>query len=92
MTDPFANATAGRIEAKTRADVEALVTAHPMGESLGELAYWLARQLDLGPGKEGPGYALQLRMTLVELARLGVNGDDDFEAGLSTPVRDTPKP
>lgn len=92
MTDPFAAATAGRVEARARADVAALVTAHPMGESLAELAYWLARQLDMGPGKEGPGYALQLRMTLVELARLGVESDDDFEAGLSAPVRDAPDP
>jgi hypothetical protein len=83
----------GDIESKTREDVSALVTAHPMGESLAALAFFLARTLDQGPeSKAVAGIALQLRSTLVELARLGVEGDDDFDAQMSSPVLDPEEP
>jgi len=77
----------GRIEAKTRADIGALMTAHPMGEALAEVAYTLAARLDAGvEDKALPGVARELRSHLVELARLGVPDDDGFEAGLSRPA------
>lgn len=80
----------GTIESKVRADVEALMTAHPMGEALAEGAYFLARQLDIGvEPKTVAAIHRELRATLVELAALGVperEGDDDV---LSTPVRDS---
>ena len=33
----------GPVERKVRADIAALVTAHPMGEALAEMSYNLAR-------------------------------------------------
>ena len=76
----------GPVEAKVRADVEALMTAHPMGESLAEMSFSLARDLDAGAGMMAAALNRELRANLVELARLGVNGDDDLDAALSTPV------
>lgn len=78
----------GSIETTVRADVEALMTGHPMGESLAEMAYCLARMLDEGAGMAAAAVNRELRATLEDLRRLGVAGDDDFEAELSAPVRD----
>lgn len=78
----------GPVESKVRADVEALVTAHPMGEALAEMAFTLARTLDEGAGLAVAAVNRELRANLVELARLGVDGDDDLDDQLSTPVRD----
>lgn len=76
----------GPIEQQTRADVEALVTGHPMGEALAEIAFRLAGLLDGGlQNMAVAGISRELRETLIELARLGVNDDDDFEAELSRP-------
>lgn len=77
----------GAIEARVRADVDALVTEHPMGESLAELAFMLARRLDDACGTKDlavAGISKELRETLVELAVMGV-GDDDLAAALSVP-------
>ena len=84
----------GRIEAATRSDIEKLMTAHPMGEALAELAYELARKVDVGLDDDRAlaGIAKELRSTLAELARLGVDGDDDLDAELSAPVRDEKDP
>ena len=76
----------GPVEAKVRADVEALKTAHPMGESLAEMSFSLARGLDAGAATMAAALNRELRANLVELARLGVNSDDDLDAALSTPV------
>jgi hypothetical protein len=76
------------VERKVRSDVAALVTAHPMGEALAEMAFTLARTLDEGAGLAVAAVNRELRANLVELARLGVPSDDDFvEDRLSTPVR-----
>ena len=74
----------GPVEAKVRADVAALVTAHPMGEALAEMAYTLARTLDDGAGLAVAAVNRELRANLVELARMGVS-DDDLDDRLSTP-------
>jgi len=74
----------GPVEAKVRADLAALVTTHPMGESLTALAIHLAAKVD-GPSFEPTApIAKELRATLAELARLGV---EDDTVDLSTPVR-----
>lgn len=78
----------GPIEQQVRADVGALMTAHPMGESLAEMAYGLARTLDAGAGMATAAVNKELRLTLDDLRRLGVTDDDNFEAELSAPVRD----
>lgn len=75
----------GPVEAKTRTDISALVTAHPMGEALAEVAFTLARTLDDGAGLATAAVSRELRATLVELAKMGVDGDDDLDQQLSTP-------
>lgn len=79
---------AGSIEKQVRADIAALVTSHPMGESLAEMAFGLARTLDaavMNPLALA-GINKELRETLCELARLADSGDDDFAASLSMPT------
>jgi len=79
----------GPVETKVRDDLEALITAHPMGESLAAMSINLARTLDAGAGLAVAAVNRELRANLIELARLGVDGDDaDFDDELSTPVRD----
>jgi hypothetical protein len=87
----------GAIEAQVRADVEALVTEHAMGESLAELAFMLARRLDDRAGTKDlavAGISKELRETLVELAGMGVDTDDDLGDALSvsTSLRDPAQP
>jgi hypothetical protein len=87
----------GPVEARVRDDVEKLLTAHPMGESLAEMAFTMARTLDDGAGLAVAAVSRELRATLVELARLGVGDDDDLDAELSAPsgvaeVRDPEEP
>lgn len=79
----------GPVETKVRQDVNALVSAHPMGEALAEMAFALARALDDGAGMATAAVNRELRANLIELARLAVDDDDDLEAQLSTPLRDT---
>jgi hypothetical protein len=78
----------GAIEAKVRGDVDALVSTHPMGESLAEMAFKLARTLDSGGVKDlaVAGINKELRETLCELARLAEGDDDDLAAALSVPT------
>lgn len=77
----------GSVETQVRRDVAALVSSHPMGEGLAELAYMLAHRLDSAElqGMAVSGISRELRETLMELARLGVGDDDDLEAELSRP-------
>jgi hypothetical protein len=82
----------GPVERKVRADLRALITAHPMGESLAEMSLNLARVLDDGAGLAVAAVNRELRANLTELARLAVDDSDDLEHELSTPVRDTPEP
>lgn len=82
----------GPVEAKVRSDVEALTTAHPMGESLAEMAFTLARTLDEGAGLAVAAVNRELRANLVELAGMVIDGDDGFDALLSTPVRHSEEP
>ena len=77
---------AGSIERQVRAEVGALITGHPMGESLAEMSYNLARTLDNGAGLAVAAVNRELRANLLELAGMGVGGDDDLDIALSTPV------
>jgi len=82
----------GSVEAKVRADIEALVSAHPMGESLAEMSLNLARTLDAGAGLATAAVNRELRANLLELSRLAVDDADDFADDLSAPVRDAEEP
>lgn len=86
--DEAAQSTPGPVEQQVRADVEALVTGHPMGEALAEMSYNLARVLDQGAGLAVAAVNRELRANLLELAGMGVGDDDDLDDQLSTPVRD----
>ncbi len=83
MTDDY-----GPIEATVRRDVSHLITEHPMGESLAEMSFALARTLDEGAGLAVAAVNRELRANLTELAGLGVAGDSDLDALLSTPGGD----
>lgn len=93
------NGAFGDVEANVRADLSALLTSHPFGETLGAVARRLARELDEGRNDlKAPvaGTARELRQTVAELARLGVDGDDGFEGDIGRPtmpptVRDSPE-
>lgn len=78
----------GPVEEKARQDIDALITGHPMGETLAEMSLNLARAMDEDPGMLRAALNRELRANLVELARMGVPDDDDLEDQLSTPVRD----
>lgn len=76
----------GPVEKQVRADVDALVTAHPMGESLAEMSFSLARVLDQGMGGMGAAAVnRELRENLIELARLADDDDDELADELSEP-------
>lgn len=75
----------GPIEAQVRRDVSHLITEHPMGDSLAEMSFALARTLDQGAGLAVAAVNRELRANLTELAGLGVSGDTDLDALLSTP-------
>lgn len=86
----------GRVERKVKADIAALVTTHPMGEALTEMAIALAATMDTiretGRGVMVlPALNRELRDNLAELSRLAVNDDDPFADELSTAVRDEPE-
>ena len=76
----------GSVEAKVRADVGAMITAHPMGEALAELAYTLARTLDGDAGMATAAVSRELRAALAELTAMVPEGDDDLDAQFSTPI------
>jgi len=75
-----------------RADIDALVTGHPMGEALIEMSLNLARTLDGGAGLATAAVNRELRANLLELARLAVDDADPLADDLSAPVRDAPEP
>ena len=79
----------GAIELKVRSDVDALLSEHPMGESLAEMAFALARRLDDRHATKDlavAGISKELRETLVELASMKAGDDDDLAAALSVPT------
>lgn len=93
---PVERPDGGAIELQVRADVEALITEHPMGESLGEMAFSLARRLDDAHATKDlavAGISKELRETLVELASMRAGDGDDLAAALSVPssLRDSPE-
>lgn len=93
---PLVTAEARPVERQVRADIAALVTAHPMGESLAEMSYALARTLDAGTDAAA-AVNRELRANLVELSRLAVDDSDDLADELSVPelspqVRDSEEP
>ena len=75
----------GPVERKVRADIAALITAHPMGEALAEMSYNLARSLDEGAGLATAAVNRELRANLTELSRLAVDDGDDLADELSAP-------
>ena len=79
----------GPVERQVRADIAALVTAHPMGEALAEMSYALARVIDAGAGLAAAAVNRELRANLMELSRLASDDGDDLADELSAPVRDT---
>lgn len=86
----------GPVEVKVRADIAALLTAHPMGESLAEASYAMARLVDRYPTM-ATNANRELRANLEALAGMGVGDDDDLGAALSNPdlpsaVRDPEEP
>ncbi len=83
MTDP----APGRIEQMTRADVGAMVSSHPMGEALSEMAFAAARRLDGDvEDKSYPGIMRQLQAVLVELTKYAAAEVDDLDDELSAPT------
>ena len=85
MTEP------GAVERAVRADVDALLSDHPMGEALAEVAFFAARQLDVGVADTAKAPILrELREALADLAATRV-GDDGLAAALSVPttIRDS---
>ena len=80
----------GAVEKQVRKDVGDLITEHPMGEALAEVAFTLAKTLDEGAGLAVAAVSRELRANLVELARLEVPSDDDaFGDALSIPTLPT---
>jgi hypothetical protein len=75
----------GPVERKVRADVGALISAHPMGEALAEMSFNLARVLDEGAGLATAAVNRELRANLMELGRLADDGNDDLADELSVP-------
>ena len=82
----------GPVERKVRADLRALITAHPMGEALAAMSLNLAQALDAGAGLAVAAVNRELRANLLELSRLAVDDNDDLDDELSTPVRDEEDP
>jgi hypothetical protein len=82
----------GAVERKVRADLRALITAHPMGEALAAMSLNLAQVLDDGAGLAVAAVNRELRANLLELSRLAVDDNDDLDDELSTPVRDPEDP
>ncbi len=81
----------GPVEAKVRSDVGSLVSTHPMGEALAEMAFALARTLDDGAGLAVAAVNRELRANLVELAKMGVADDDDLDDAIFHPGRCAPR-
>jgi hypothetical protein len=87
----------GAVEPKVRADIRALITAHPMGEALTAMALTLAWSVD-HIRETGKGLMVlaainhELRETLTELSRLAVDDSDDLADELSAAVRDSEEP
>lgn len=81
----------GPIECKVRADVGALVTLHPMGEALSEMAFALATQLDQFTisNRDVSMVNKELRETLEALTSYEDPGDDDGDDVLSGPLFNT---
>lgn len=82
----------GPVERKVKADIAALVSAHPMGEALAEMSLNLARTLDAGAGLAVAAVNRELRANLMELTRLAVDDADDLADDLSAPVRHETEP
>lgn len=79
------------IEAKVQSDIDAMVSEHPMGESLAEMALSAARKLDgTVEDKSYAGIQRELRATLIELAKYAAAGADDLEDELSAPTEGDP--
>lgn len=78
----------GLIEENVRSNIAMLNTGHPMRDALAELAYRLARSLDVGAGMLEAATSKELRAVLAELASVPGHDEDDLAADLSSPVCD----
>lgn len=76
----------GPVGTHTRRDIEALVSAHPMGEALGAMAENLADALDECSDQMRPSIAKELKALLVELSRYEVSSDDDDDFDFGAPA------
>lgn len=76
----------GPIERRVQADLGAVMTSHPMGESLSAMALALAASLDRGAGMQEAALNRELRATLDDLARMKVGDDDELDSLLSAPT------
>lgn len=76
------------------ADLDALMTPHPMAEGLRELALYLADSVDTCEEKHTAAMARELRATLDSLASYSGGGDDEADGNidLSAEVLDPPQP
>lgn len=81
---PAAARGPGPVERAVRADIAAMITAHPAGEALAEMSYALARRLDAGTDG-APAVNRELRANLAELGRLAVDDGDELADELSAP-------
>lgn len=80
------------VVAAVRADLDALLTPHPMAEGLRALALELAGRVDVCEEKSLATLARELRATLDSLASYRAGGDDDADGDidLSAEVLDPP--
>ncbi|MCY0943546.1 hypothetical protein [Streptomyces antarcticus] len=86
----MASPTSGSVERAVRDDVSSLGDLVEMEPSLAEMAYRLAREIDLGGGEDGKQLHQlnrELRQTLVQLWEGRAADDDDDDLGdLGAPV------
>lgn len=85
----------GAVERAMVGDLDALISAHPMGEVLAETARLVARRVDLAGDRELAGLVAQLRGVVDDLVTYAAGGDSDDEPdgidfGLSAEVGDSP--
>ncbi len=82
------------IREAVEADLDALMTPHPMAEGLRELALFLADSVDTCEEKHTAAMARELRATLDSLASYRTGGDDeaDGDIDLSAEILDPPQP
>lgn len=69
----------GPVERAMVGDLDALISAHPMGEVLAETARLVARRVDLASDRELAGLVAQLRGVVDDLVSFTAGGGSDDE-------------